>query len=99
MDPTDEITSLLWKAALLARESVFFPRLVETAANHLDKTYSDHMLRTVAASPALLSALQLPVGEGVDAVLTSLASNVEAGAVMDGLIMAAVSAYVSPGGA
>lgn len=96
MDPADEITSLLWKAALLARESTYFPRLVETAANQLGKDYSDHMLRTVAAEPSILAALHLPVGEGVDAVLTTLATDAEAGAAMDVLIMAAVAAYEEP---
>ncbi|QUC01230.1 hypothetical protein [Cellulosimicrobium cellulans] len=85
------ITSRLWKAGLLALNSTYFPRLVQIAAWHAGKEYTDDLLRKVAADQTLLDAIAITNGDSVDDVLSSLA--VTDGPALDAAIVAAVAAY------
>lgn len=88
--------SALWKSAMLATDSTYFPMLVEAAAWYHSKPYSNDLLRFVSVNPDLLSAITVPINDGMDAILTQYASNPDTAGVMDHLILAAVEAYKIP---
>ena len=54
--------SRLWKATLLANNSRYFPQMVQAASWHLNKEYTNHMLRKVASTIAIVDALNIPDG-------------------------------------
>lgn len=88
--------SALWKSALLATASTYFPMLVEAAAWYHGKPYSNDLLRFVSVNPELLDAITVPINDGMDAVLSQYATNPETAGVMDQLILTAVEAYEAP---
>lgn len=57
--------SRLWKATLLANNSRYFPQMVQAASWHLNKEYTNHMLRKVASTIAIVDALNIPDGGDV----------------------------------
>ena len=88
--------SALWKSAMLATESTYFPMLVEAAAWYHGKLYSNDLLRFVSVNPDLLGAITVPINDGLDAVLSQYASNPETAGTLDHLSLAAVDAYKIP---
>lgn len=89
------ITSQLWKAARLA-ESNYLPQMVRAAAYVTGKTYTQDMTNFVASYPQIVAAIDLPVNEGMDAVLAQFATDPQKGEGMDQLIIEAVNAYQPP---
>ena len=91
------IYSRLWKSALLATQSTYFPPMVRAAAAFHDKVYTAEMLSAVAATPAIVDGLTLNEGESIDVPILRLmsASTTSANAV-DKAISNAVRAYVAP---
>lgn len=87
----DHIHSELWKSSDLM-ESAHFPRMVRQAAREAGATYTLDLLEDVATDPALLAAVELPRGEGMDAALSQMASDPQKASELDGLIVAAVYA-------
>lgn len=93
------IYSRLWKSALLATQSTYFPPMVRAAAAFHDKVYTAEMLLAVAATPVIVDALALNEGESIDVPILRLmsASTTSANAV-DRTISDAVLAYTPPPG-
>lgn len=89
---TDTNHSRLWKSDALVRSSVF-PQLVRAAASQEAQPYSTDLLEHAAADTALLDAIVLPSGEGMDAALSTMASDPVAAAELDALVVAAVATY------
>lgn len=89
--------SRLWKAALLANNSRYFPQMVQAAAWYFDKEYTEHMLRKVAATIEIVDALNIPDGEtSVDTILWDKMSDATSGTQVDNLIVTAVTNYTPP---
>lgn len=88
------VTSRLWVTGELVRNSVHFPAIVETAAWSAGVTYSDDLLRFVAADPALVDAIPADIVDGIDAILSYFA--VDNGDLLDSLVVDAVSRYTPP---
>lgn len=83
------IYSRLAKSAAFI-ESTTFPPMVQAAAGELGVPYDTYLLAKVAADPEVTSGVELPVEEGMDAVLKQMTTDEADAARLDALIATAV---------
>lgn len=90
------IHSRLLKSAAFV-ESSHFQQMVRSAASGVGIEYTHGLLEQVAADTDLMDAVALPVVEGMDATLKSMCEDPTSAAELDGLVIAAVTAYTPKG--